>query len=58
MTRVLLPVKPGESLEDARRRLEREDPAARDEATQEVLRQLAAMADQARRLTKRTERGA
>jgi hypothetical protein len=49
---VIVPRRPGETWEQARVRLEREDPLARSEATQEVLRQVAAEAAKARSGTK------
>lgn len=46
---VILPRRPGETWEQARARLEREDPLARSDAAQEVLRQVHAEAEKARR---------
>lgn len=46
---VILPKRPGETWEQARQRLEKEDPQSRSEAAQEVLRQVHIEAERARR---------
>lgn len=46
---MILPKRPGETWEQARQRLEKEDPLARSEAAQEVLRQVHLEAEKVRR---------